>query len=81
MSERHSLIAYLATLAAIVILVVIAAVLAFHGKYSEAIGIGAAITGLIGVIRLPSNRPTDADPMPTKVVNQASDAVPVEPQG
>ena len=51
MSEQ--LIAFLATLAAIVALVIVAAVLAYNGKLSEAVGVGAAVTGLIGVIKQP----------------------------
>lgn len=57
MTHREQLIAYLATLTAIVVLVGIAAALAALGKYSEAIGVSAAVTGLIGVIKLPSQRP------------------------
>lgn len=56
MTTAHSLIAYLATLFAIVTLVAIGAALAYAGKYSEAIGVGAAVTGLIGVIKLPSTQ-------------------------
>ncbi len=55
MTDRLALIAYLATLGAICFLVSVAAVLAYHGRYSEAIGVGAAVTGLIGVIKLPSS--------------------------
>lgn len=54
MTERHQLIAYLATLAAIVALVGIGAALAATGKSLEAVGVAAAVTGLIGVIKLPS---------------------------
>ncbi len=50
MNEQHSLIAFLATLAAIVILVLVGAWMAGQGKNAEALGIGAAVTGLIGVI-------------------------------
>ena len=73
MSERAQLIAYLATLSAIVLLVAIAALLAFNGKYSEAIGVSAAVTGLIGVIKLPSQRSVTVD-------NTPSQPVPTEPQ-
>lgn len=68
MTRDHDLIAYLATLAAIVALVAIAALLAALGKYSEAIGVGAAVTGLIGVIKLPSSAPTGRpnDPVTTR---------------
>ena len=50
MSQQHVLIAVLATLAAIVVLVVVGAVLAARGFSAEALGIGGAVTGLIGVI-------------------------------
>lgn len=73
MNDRIQLIAYLATLSAIVLLVGIAAVLAFNGKYSEAIGVSAAVTGLIGVIKLPATRTVTVD-------NTPSQLVPTEPQ-
>ena len=50
MNERHVLIAFLATLAAIVVLVIAGAIMAAQGKNAEALGIGGAVTGLIGVI-------------------------------
>ena len=56
MTERHQLIAYLATLGAIVALVGLGAILAYNGKSVEAVGVAAAVTGLIGVIKLPSQR-------------------------
>lgn len=50
MSDKHTLIAFLATLAAIVLLVVAGAATALQGYSTEALGIGGAVTGLIGVI-------------------------------
>lgn len=50
MNENHTLIAFLACLVAIVILVLAGAWLAVNGKSAEALGIGGAVTGLIGVI-------------------------------
>lgn len=50
MTMYHNLIAFLATLLAIVILVVIGAWMASTGRPAEALGIGGAVTGLIGVI-------------------------------
>lgn len=50
MNDRHQLIAFLATLCAIVILVALGAYMASVGKSAEALGIGGAVTGLIGVI-------------------------------
>lgn len=83
MNDRHALIAYLSTLGALVIVFIAGLGASALGVTNiEAFGFGAITGGLIGVLRAPSQpRPTDADPMPTKVVNQASDAVPVEPQG
>lgn len=48
--KQHTLIAFLATLTAIVVLVLAGAWLANTGKSTEALGIGAAVTGLIGVL-------------------------------
>lgn len=56
MSAHEQLIAYLATLAAIVIMVLIAAIFVANGRSLEAVGVGGAITGLIGVIRMPATR-------------------------
>ena len=47
---RHSLIAFTLLLFAICYLATIAAVLAFYGKYAEALGFGGLTTGLVGVI-------------------------------
>jgi hypothetical protein len=49
MTDRHALIAFLSTLLAILYLVTIAAWLAYSAKYAEALGIGGAVTGLIGI--------------------------------
>lgn len=56
MMHDHELVAFLATLAAMVLLVAIAAVLAVLGKYTEAIGVSAAISGLLGAIKMPRAR-------------------------
>ena len=72
MTAHEQLIAYLATLAAIVILVGIAAFCSASGRSMEAIGVGAAVTGLIGVIRMPSSRSVTVD-------NPPSDPVPTTP--
>jgi hypothetical protein len=50
MKEQHNLIAFLATLTAIVILVGMALVALSRGQSLEAVGIGGAVTGLIGVL-------------------------------
>lgn len=54
MTDDHALRAFYACLSAICYLVTIGAILAGLGRYSEALGVGAAVTGLIGVIKLPS---------------------------
>lgn len=48
--DRHSLIAFLATLGAIIVLFIAACVCLVLGKSVEAIGIGGVMTGLIGVL-------------------------------
>lgn len=50
MSDKHALIAFCATLGAIVILYALGAYLASNGKAVEALGLGGAGTGLIGVL-------------------------------
>lgn len=52
-NDQRQLIAYLATLLALVILVAISAWLAAVGKLTEAAGTGAAVVGLIGVLKMP----------------------------
>lgn len=56
MSDRLEFLAYIATLVAIIALVAIAAALAVYDKNIEAVGVGAAVTGLIGVMRAPFAR-------------------------
>ncbi|WP_069338317.1 hypothetical protein [Sphingobium yanoikuyae] len=50
MTDRHPLIAFCALLLAICYLATIAALLAYHGKYAEALGFGGITTGLVGVL-------------------------------
>ncbi len=77
MIEKHSIIAFLATLAAIVILVLTGAWMALQGRNSEALGIGGAVTGLIGVIGTfrPRSATTDAQDSALKT---AIDKIPPE---
>jgi hypothetical protein len=49
-SELHTLIAFMGTLAAIVVLALAGAYFASAGHGVEAAGMGAAVTGLIGVL-------------------------------
>ncbi len=65
MTSREQLIAYLATLAALVIVFIAALVaggfnLAVVGKI-EAFGLGTITGGLIGVLRIPALRPGNND--------------------
>jgi hypothetical protein len=54
-TAREQLIAYLATLAALVLIVCAALFAAGHGvSITEAFGLGAVTGGLIGVLRIPS---------------------------
>lgn len=64
--RHHTLIAYLSTLFGIVVLVVVGAWIATRGHSTEALGIGGAVTGLIGVLgtfrpRSPSVETTTGD--------------------
>ena len=76
MTPREQLIAYLATLAALVIVLLGAMIIAalansIIGKM-EAFGIGTVTGGLIGVLRLPTSRQVTVDNPPTE-------PIPVEP--
>ena len=50
MTERHNLIAFGILVGAICYLATIAAILAFYGRYAEALGFGGLTTGLVGVL-------------------------------
>lgn len=52
MSDKHNLIAFLATLGAVVALYGLGALLTYNGKPMEALGVGAAGTGLIALLGL-----------------------------
>ncbi|WP_084581795.1 hypothetical protein [Sphingomonas azotifigens] len=75
MNPREQLIAYLATLTALVVVLLGAMIIAalsnsIIGKM-EAFGLGTVTGGLIGLMRLPSARPvepagTPSDPVSTK---------------
>ena len=76
MDNRENIIAFLATLLAIVLLVGLGAFMAGQGKPTEALGIGGAVTGLIGVIgtfRPKAPLPENQD---VTVTNPVSDPVP-----
>ena len=75
MTPRETLIAYLATLSALVIVFIAALIAAGRGvTVGEAFGLGTITGGLIGLMRLPSSRPTEpagtaSDPINTKDVS------------
>lgn len=76
MKEREQLVAYLATLATLVIVFIASLVAgalapAIVGKI-EAFGLGTVTGGLIGALRYPSQRSVTVD-------NPPSDPVPAEP--
>lgn len=50
MTDKHTLIAFLATLGAIVLLFGLSALCLWAGRSVEAIGIGGVMTGLIGIL-------------------------------
>jgi hypothetical protein len=76
-TDRHTIIAFLATLASIVTLVITGAVMAANGRPAEALGIGGAVTGLIGVIGTFKPRTTSSDqPQDVNVVNDPKQPVP-----
>lgn len=57
MTPREQLIAYLATLVALVIVYGIPFYASGHGvTINEAFGVGVAVGGLIGLLRLPASR-------------------------
>ena len=78
MIEKHSIIAFLATLAAIVILVLTGAWMALQGRNSEALGIGGAVTGLIGVIGTFRPRSTVTTDAQDAALKTAIDKIPPE---
>ena len=68
MSDTHDLRPFGWTLLAICYLVTVAAVLAVMGRNIEAVGVSAAVTGLIGVIKLPAQRSVTVDNPPDQPV-------------
>jgi hypothetical protein len=78
MNERHSIIAFIAVLVAICYLATIAAILAYQGKYAEALGFAGITTGLVGVIGTFRPRAPNQD---VTVTNGQASPVPVEVEG
>ena len=82
MNDRNQLIAYLATLGALVVVFAIAIVTAALSSgivgHLEAFGLGTITGGLIGVLRIPQRAAASTDaPQPVTVTNPESDPVPV----
>ena len=75
MRDQHQLVAYLATLGALVVVFIAALIAASMsdgvGGKLEAFGLGTITGGLIGVLRLPSSRHVEVD-------NPPSNPVPIE---
>lgn len=72
MTDRHDLIAYLATIAALVLIFAMALIVSairpdIIGKI-EAFGLGTITGGLIGILRIPSARQVTIDQPPEKPV-------------
>ena len=74
MSEILRYRAFLATLLALVVMFIAACVLAYNGRSVEAIGIGGALTGLIGLAGVLAGAKQHSDEV--KVVNPPSAPVP-----
>lgn len=70
--DRHNLIAFCAILFAICYLATIAAVLAYSGRYAEALGFGGLTTGLVGVLGTFKPRSASATVENANTVNQGS---------
>lgn len=79
MSEKLRFQALLAVLSTLLIMFIAACILAYNGRSVEAIGIGGALTGLIGIAgTLVGARQATTDQV--KIANTAADPVPVEAQ-
>jgi hypothetical protein len=81
MNERYTLIAFGILVGAICYLATVAAVLAYNGKYAEALGFGGLTTGLVGVLGTFKPRTNASDqPQDVKVTNTEENPVKVEAQ-
>ena len=77
MSERGALTAFCVLVGAICYLATVAAMLAWRGKYAEALGFGGLTTGLVGV--LGTFRPKASIPSITHRSRSAPDSRGSEP--
>lgn len=68
--ENEQLVAYLATLLALVVVFIAALIAATTGKLSslEALGVGTVTGGLIGALKAPSQRTVTVDNPPNRPV-------------
>lgn len=78
MSENLRYNAFVATLIALVVMFLAACGLAWIGRSVEAIGIGGALTGLIGLAGVLAGSKQHSDEV--KVTNSPAEPVPTEPQ-
>lgn len=72
MEDNNTLRAFDHTLIAICYLATLAGILAMFGRYTEALGFGGVVMGLIGMIKLPTARNVTVD-------NTTANPVQVEP--
>jgi preprotein translocase subunit SecY len=77
MNETLRYRAFIATLISLVSMFMAACFLAWVGRSVEAIGIGGALTGLIGLAGVLAGAKPHSDEV--KVTNRPEEAVPVEP--
>ncbi len=76
--SNHQLIAYLATLGALVVVFIGALIAAAVGNLSslEALGVGTVTGGLIGALRMPSQHSMTVDNPPSNPVRTADAPIP-----
>lgn len=79
MSERLRYNAFVATLLALVTMFLAACGLAWVGRSVEAIGIGGALTGLIGLAGVLAGSKQHSDEV--KVTNRPGEEIPVKDEG
>jgi hypothetical protein len=70
--DRHNFLAFCVLVAAICYLATIAALLAYHERYAEALGFGGLTTGLVGVLGTFKPRSSGSNVENANTVNQGS---------
>ena len=68
--DRHNIIAFCVIVGAICYLATIAAILAYSGRYAEALGFGGLTTGLVGVLGTFKPRSATSNIEKAETVNQ-----------